>query len=88
MTDAQNPATSRIEARLAELGLALPPVAAPVAAYVPAVITGNHVHTSGQLPFINGKLTATGKVGSQVSAEDAKNLAQTCIINALSLIHI
>jgi enamine deaminase RidA (YjgF/YER057c/UK114 family) len=86
MTDAQNPATSRIEARLAELGLALPPVAAPVAAYVPAVITDNHVHTSGQLPFINGKLTATGKVGSQVSAEDAKNLAQICIINALAAV--
>lgn len=76
--------TSRIEARLAELGLSLPAVAAPVAAYVPAVISGNHVYTSGQLPFIDGKLPASGKVGGQVSAEDAKSLAATSAINALA----
>lgn len=76
--------TSRIEARLAELGLSLPAVAAPVAAYVPAVISGQHVYTSGQLPFIGGKLPASGKVGAQVSAEDAKSLAATCAINALA----
>lgn len=76
--------TSRIEARLAELGLSLPAVAAPVAAYVPAVISGQHVYTSGQLPFIDGKLPASGKVGAQVSAEDAKSLAVTCAINALA----
>lgn len=76
--------TSRIEARLAELGLSLPAVAAPVAAYVPAVISGQHVYTSGQLPFIDGKLPASGKVGAQVSAEDAKSLAATCAINALA----
>ena len=86
MEAAQNQAASRIEARMAELGLALPAVAAPVAAYVPAVITGNHVHTSGQLPFINGKLTASGKVGSQVSADEAKELAATCIVNALAAV--
>jgi len=81
---AQTQGTSRIEARLAELGLTLPAVAAPVAAYVPAVVTGNHVFTSGQLPFIDGKLTGTGKVGAEVSAEDAKKLAAVCAINALA----
>ena len=84
MTTASNQGTSRIEARLAELGLALPPVAAPVAAYVPAVISGNHVYTSGQLPFIDGKLTATGKVGAEISAEDAKSMAATSAINAIA----
>ncbi|WP_348770198.1 RidA family protein [Arthrobacter sp. E3] len=84
METASNQGTSRIEARLAELGLSLPPVAAPVAAYVPAVISGNHVYTSGQLPFIKGKLTATGKVGAGVSAEDAKSMAATAAINALA----
>lgn len=84
MTTAPNQGTSRIEARLAELGLTLPAVAAPVAAYVPAVISGNHVYTSGQLPFIDGKLTATGKVGAEISAEDAKSLAATSAINAIA----
>ena len=59
-------------------------MAAPVAAYVPAVISGNHVYTSGQLPFVDGKLTASGKVGADVSAEDAKALAATCAINAIA----
>jgi enamine deaminase RidA (YjgF/YER057c/UK114 family) len=77
---------SRIEARLAELGLALPAVAAPVAAYVPAVVSGNHVYTSGQLPFVDGKLTATGKVGADVSAEDAKKFAAISAINAIAAI--
>src|SRR6478672_5147343 len=80
-------ASSAVEQRLAELGLTLPAVAAPVAAYVPAVISGNHVYTSGQLPFIDGKLPATGKVGSAaVSAEDAKSLAATCAVNALAAV--
>lgn len=56
--------TSAVEQRLAELGLTLPEVAAPVAAYVPAVVSGSYVYTSGQLPFINGKLEATGKVST------------------------
>ncbi|MFI5084383.1 MAG: RidA family protein [Actinomycetales bacterium] len=89
MTDAQNVETapaSAVEARLAELGLALPAVAAPVAAYVPAVVSGNYVYTSGQLPFIDGKLTATGKVGAQVSAEEAKKLAAVCAVNALAAV--
>lgn len=86
METASNQGTSRIEARLAELGLSLPPVAPPVAAYVPAVSSGNHVYTSGQLPFVDGKLTASGKVGASVSAEDAKDLAATCAINAIAAV--
>lgn len=84
METASNQGISRVEARLAELGLTLPGVAAPVAVYVPAVVSGNHVYTSGQLPFIDGKLTVTGKVGAGVSAEDAKSLAATCAINAIA----
>lgn len=84
MSDASNQGISRIEARLAELGLVLPAVAAPVAVYVPAVISGNHVYTSGQLPFVDGKLTASGKVGAEVSAEDAKSLAAISAINAIA----
>jgi enamine deaminase RidA (YjgF/YER057c/UK114 family) len=59
-----NAAPSAVEARLAELGITLPAVAAPLASYVPAVISGNYVYTSGQLPLVNGKLTASGKVGA------------------------
>lgn len=70
--------------RLAALGLTLPPVAAPVAAYVPAVRTGNYVYTSGQLPMVDGKLQMTGKVGESVSAEDAAGLARICALNALA----
>lgn len=74
-------------ARLAELGLTLPPVAAPLAAYVPAVRSGAQVFTSGQLPFVDGVLAATGKVGAQVSAEQGKELARTCALNALAAVH-
>lgn len=70
--------------RLTELGLALPPVATPVAAYVPAVVSGNHVFTSGQLPMVGGVLAATGKVGAEVSAEEAKEFARICALNALA----
>ena len=73
-------------AKLAELGLALPAVAAPVAAYVPAVQTGNHVYVSGQLPIADGKLLATGKVGAEVSAEQAKDLARVCALNILAAV--
>ncbi|GGG73429.1 RidA family protein [Corynebacterium pelargi] len=72
--------------KLAELGLKLPEVAAPVAAYVPAVRVGNQVWTSGQLPFINGELPATGKVGGDVSAEDAQDYARTAVLNALAAV--
>jgi enamine deaminase RidA (YjgF/YER057c/UK114 family) len=74
------------EERLAELGLTLPGVAAPVAAYVPAVRSGDHVFTSGQLPMVEGALAATGKVGAEVSAEDAKGLARICALNALAAV--
>jgi enamine deaminase RidA (YjgF/YER057c/UK114 family) len=74
------------EARLGELGLTLPEVVAPVAAYVPAVRSGNLVWTSGQLPFVDGSLPATGKVGAAVDAESAKAMARTCALNALAAI--
>ncbi|MFH8386921.1 RidA family protein [Kitasatospora sp. NPDC018058] len=77
---------SAVESKLAELGLTLPPVAAPVAAYVPAVQSGEFVFTSGQLPVVGGKLLNTGKVGAEVSAEEAKELAQTCALNALAAV--
>ena len=70
--------------RLTELGLALPPVAKPVAAYVPAVVSGNHVYTSGQLPMVGGVLPALGKVGAEVSADEAKEFARICALNALA----
>lgn len=73
--------------RLAELGIELPEVAAPVAAYVPAVRTGSLVHTSGQLPFVSGSLAATGKVGAELSPEEAKRHARTCALNALAAVH-
>jgi enamine deaminase RidA (YjgF/YER057c/UK114 family) len=73
--------------RLAELGIALPGLAAPVASYVPAVRTGTHVYTSGQLPFVEGQLAATGKVGAEVSPEEAKRHARTCVLNALAAVH-
>ena len=74
------------EDRLAELGHRLPEVAAPVAAYVPAVRTGSYVYTSGQLPMVSGRLAATGKVGAEVDAEQAKELAAACALNALAAI--
>ena len=70
--------------RLAELGLTLPPVAAPVASYVPAVRDGDLVFTSGQLPFVDGKLAVTGKVGGSVDADTAQQLAATCALNAIA----
>ncbi len=77
---------SAIEARLAELGLSIPPLAKPVAAYVPAVISGHLVFTAGQLPFVDGALPATGKVGAEVSAEDAAGYAARCVLNALAAV--
>ena len=73
-------------ARLAELGLELPPVVPPVAAYVPAVRTGNLVYTSGQLPMVGGQLAVMGKVGAQVAADQAKELARVCGLNALAAV--
>ncbi|MFF1902311.1 RidA family protein [Kitasatospora sp. NPDC003701] len=77
---------SKVEDKLAELGLTLPPVAAPVAAYVPALRSGEFVFTSGQLPMVGGKLPTTGKVGAEVTPEEAKELAQICALNALAAV--
>lgn len=73
-------------ARLTELGIDLPEVVTPLAAYVPAVRTGNLVYTSGQLPMADGKLPQTGKVGGQVSPEDGRALARICALNALAAV--
>jgi enamine deaminase RidA (YjgF/YER057c/UK114 family) len=77
-----------VKEKLASLGLTLPTAAAPVAAYVPAVKTGNQVFTAGQLPVVDGKLVLTGKVGSDVTAEDAKKMAEICALNALAAISL
>ena len=74
-------------ARLAELGLELPPVTAPLAAYVPAVQTGNHVYVSGQVPIADGKVLATGKVGAEVTTEEAAALARRCALGALAAVN-
>ena len=79
---------SKIEQKLAELGFPLPAVAKPVAAYVPSVITGNLCFTSGQLPFVDGALPQVGKVGRDVTAEDAKDLARLCALNALAALKL
>ncbi|MFN8157716.1 MAG: RidA family protein [Candidatus Nanopelagicales bacterium] len=75
-----------VEERLFELGLAVPEVVPPVAAYTPAVRTGSYVYTSGQLPMQSGALVATGKVGAEVSAEEAKELAAICALNAIAAV--
>ncbi len=77
---------SAVEDRLAELGLAVPEVARPVAAYVPAVRSGQHVFTSGQLPMRSGTLMATGKVGAEVTPEEAAACAQQCALNAIAAV--
>lgn len=77
-----------IQSKLAELGLTLPVAAAPVAAYVPAVRTGNLVFTAGQLPIVDGKVVITGKVGAEVTPEQAKEMAQICALNALAAISL
>ncbi|WP_426519511.1 RidA family protein [Diaminobutyricibacter sp. McL0618] len=79
--------TSAIDARLAELGIELPDIVPPVAAYIPAVVQGNLVFTSGQLPMVSGALPATGKVGDGhglVPASDARDYARICALNALA----
>ncbi|NIH78074.1 RidA family protein [Amycolatopsis viridis] len=72
--------------RLAELGIELPDAVAPLAAYVPAVRTGSLVYTAGQLAFVQGELEATGKVGAEVSPEEAKRHARTAVLNALAAV--
>lgn len=72
--------------RLQELGITLPDVAKPAGAYVPAVQSGNLVFTAGQIPLVEGKLIATGKVGKEITAEQAKDIARICALNALAAI--
>ncbi|MEU1483859.1 RidA family protein [Streptomyces sp. NPDC005752] len=75
-----------VEARLTELGLVLPDVVPPLASYQPAVRSGVYVYTSGQLPMVDGKLAVTGKVGAEVTPDEAKELAKTCALNALAAV--
>ncbi|XAS76513.1 RidA family protein [Dermatophilaceae bacterium Sec6.4] len=77
---------SGVEDRLSQMGLTVPAVAAPVAAYVPAIRDGNIVMTSGQLPMVDGKLAATGKVGAEVTPEQATDLARSCALNAIAAV--
>jgi enamine deaminase RidA (YjgF/YER057c/UK114 family) len=74
------------EARLAALGLELPEVATPAGAYVPAVISGNLVFTAGQIPLVDGKLMAEGRLGAEITAEAGKEIAQRCALNAIAAV--
>jgi enamine deaminase RidA (YjgF/YER057c/UK114 family) len=75
-----------ISARLSELGILLPDVAKPAGAYVPSVISGNLVFTAGQIPLVDGKLVATGKVGKEITVEQAKDIARVCALNAVAAV--
>lgn len=75
-----------IAERLADLGVELPAVAVPAGAYVPAVVNGSLVYTAGQIPFVDGALPLVGKVGAEVTAEAAKDLARVCALNALAAV--
>jgi enamine deaminase RidA (YjgF/YER057c/UK114 family) len=86
MSVAGSGAAGAVEAALAELGLTLPEVVPPLASYQPAVRTGLYVYTSGQLPMVEGKLPVTGKVGAEVTPEEAKDLARICALNALAAV--
>jgi len=77
-----------IKDKLKELGLTLPTAALPVAAYVPAVKTGNLVFVAGQLPLVDGKIVKEGKVGKEVTPDEAKDMAQLCALNALAAISL
>ncbi len=72
--------------RLVELGITLPPPPKPVASYIPGIRVGNLVMCSGQLPFVDGKLTATGKVGRDVTLEAAQAAARQAGLNALAIL--
>ena len=75
---------SELDERLAQLGVVVPATSKPVAAYIPAVTSGNLVFTSGQLPMVDGVLPATGKVGAEVAPDAAKAMARTCVLNGLA----
>lgn len=72
--------------RISDLGIVLPQVATPAGAYVPAVVSGNLVFTAGQIPLVEGKLAATGKVGKDLSAEQAREIARICALNAVAAV--
>lgn len=72
--------------RLDELGLALPPVPTPAGVYLPAVRSGSLVFTAGQVPLVDGAMVATGKVGAEIGPEHGKQLARTCVLNALAAV--
>ena len=75
-----------VEQRLSELGIELPTVATPAGAYVPAVISGNLVFTAGQIPLVDGKLMAEGKVGAEISPEQGREIARRCALNAIAAV--
>ena len=77
---------SKVEQRLSELGLTLPEVATPAGSYLPAMISGNLVFTAGQIPVIEGKLMATGKLGAEITVEYGSEIAQRCALNALAAV--
>ncbi|MEI8056585.1 MAG: RidA family protein [Actinomycetes bacterium] len=77
---------SNVEDRLAQIGRTVPEVVPPIAAYTPAVRSGNYVYTSGQLPMVAGAMSLTGKVGAEVTADQAKELAAICAINAIAAV--
>ncbi|MEZ7995381.1 MAG: enamine deaminase RidA (YjgF/YER057c/UK114 family) [Aquiluna sp.] len=77
---------SKVEQRLSELGLTLPQVATPAGAYLPAMISGNLVFTAGQIPLVEGKLMATGKLGAEITVEYGAEIAQRCALNALAAV--
>ena len=72
--------------RISDLGIVLPQVATPAGAYVPAVVSGNLVFTAGQIPLVDGKLATTGKVGKDLTAEQAKEIARICALNAVAAV--
>lgn len=80
-------AATQWQKNVERLGVTIPAVTPPVAAYVPAIRSGSYVYTSGQLPFVDGELSAVGKVGAEVSVEDAKEAARLCALNALAAVH-
>lgn len=75
-----------VETNLAALGLELPEVATPAGAYVPAVVSGNLVFTAGQIPLVDGKLMAEGRLGAEITAEQGKEIAQRCALNAIAAV--
>ncbi len=75
-----------IDRRLEELGIVIPEVTPPLAMYVPSVLTGEYVYTSGQLPFVNGELVATGRVGVDITPDEAAECARVCAINAIAAV--